>query len=165
MSEEEGDCPREKGGPSAKETSKGTVPGFDVAFSDLRALYADFDRETAAVSPVCRASGRCCDFDVWGHTLFASRLEVDLLLAESGLRSFDPATRLCPFWKERKCTARSPRPLGCRAFFCDEAKTEAMGELHERFLSRLKGIHDRHGIPWRYAPLLSHIADALPREG
>ena len=39
--------------------------------------------------------------------LFASRLEVDLLVAESGLASFDPATGLCPFWKERRCTARA----------------------------------------------------------
>ncbi len=134
------------------------------AFEELRALYREFDGATARVAPVCRASGRCCDFDVWGHTLFASRLEVDLLLADSGMRSFDPATRLCPFWKERKCTARSPRPLGCRAYFCDESKEEAMGALHEEHLRRLKDLHVRHAIPWHYAPLLRHLADALPRE-
>ncbi len=130
----------------------------------LRALYAAFDGATARVSPVCRASGRCCDFEAFGHTLFASRLEVDLLLADSGLESFEPPTRLCPFWKERRCTARSPRPLGCRAFFCDEAKTEDMRALHESFLRDLKDLHVRHGIPWDYAPLLRHIGDALPRE-
>jgi hypothetical protein len=135
-----------------------------AAAADLRALYDDFDRATAAVAPVCRASGRCCDFEAWGHTLFASRLEVDLLVGESGLRSFDPATRLCPFWKERRCTARAPRPLGCRAFFCDDAKAEAMLDLHEAHLRRLKDLHDRHGIPWDYRPLLAHLADALPRE-
>lgn len=133
------------------------------AFDELRALYADFDRETDRVSPVCRASGRCCDFEAWGHTLFASRLEVDLLLAESGLPSFDPSTKLCPFWKERRCAARTPRPLGCRAYFCDESKTEAMQDLHEVFLRRLKDLHERHAIPWSYAPLLRHLADAVPR--
>jgi len=132
----------------------------EAAFADLRALYADFDRETARVAPVCRASGRCCDFPSWGHTLFASRLEVDLLLAEHPLAAHDASSPLCPYWKERRCTARGPRPLGCRAFFCDEAKEEEMGDLHERFLRGLKGIHDRHGIPWRYAPLLRHIAEA-----
>ena len=135
-----------------------------LPFAELRALYRAFDEATARVSPVCRASGRCCDFEAWGHTLFASRLEVDLLLADAGLRSFDPATKLCPFWKERKCEARGPRPLGCRAFFCDEAKEEAMGALHEDHLRRLKELHDRHGIPWRYAPLLHHLAEALPRD-
>ena len=132
-----------------------------AAVAELRALYDEFDGETARVSPVCRASGRCCDFDAWGHTLFASRLEVDILVAESGLAAFDPATRLCPFWKERRCTARAPRPLGCRAYFCDASKTDAMQDLHERFLRRLKELHDRHGIPWSYAPLLRHLADAV----
>ncbi len=131
-----------------------------AARAELRALYADFDRETARVSPVCIASGRCCDFDAYGHTLFASRLEVDVLVEESGLAGFDPSSRLCPFWKERRCTARAPRPLGCRAYFCDASKTDAMAELHERFLRRLKDLHDRHGIPWCYAPLLRHLADA-----
>jgi Fe-S-cluster containining protein len=140
------------------------TPPPAAAVAELRALYDAFDRATAAVSPVCRASGRCCDFDAWGHTLFASRLEVDLLVADSGLAAFDPATRLCPFWKERRCTARAPRPLGCRAFFCDEAKEEAMAVLHEEHLRRLKDLHVRHGIPWSYAPLLRHLADALPRD-
>ena len=133
-----------------------------AAVAELRDLYAEFDRRTAEVAPVCRASGRCCDFEAFGHTLFASRLEVEVLVAESGLSAFDPATRLCPFWKERRCTARAPRPLGCRAFFCDEAKTGAMRELHEEFLLREKGLHERHGIPWRYAPLLRHLEEILP---
>jgi Fe-S-cluster containining protein len=136
----------------------------ETALADLRALYEEFDRETARVAPVCRASGRCCDFDAWGHTLFASRLEADLLLADSQPVAFDPASRLCPFWKERRCTARGPRPLGCRAFFCDETKSDAMGDLHERFLRRLKDLHDRHGIPWDYAPLLRQIAAATGGE-
>jgi Fe-S-cluster containining protein len=139
--------------------SPGTVPG---AFDELRALYDEFDRETEAIAPVCRASGRCCDFPAWGHTLFASRLEVDLLVSEAPRERFDPSSPLCPYWEDRRCAARAPRPLGCRAFFCDEAKAGAMQELHERFLRRLKDIHDRRGIPWRYAPLLRHLAEALP---
>jgi hypothetical protein len=133
------------------------------AFAELRALYRAFDEATARVAPICRASGRCCDFEAYGHTLFASRLEVDLLLAESGLASFDPSTKLCPFWKERRCEARSPRPLGCRAYFCDASKEEEMRALHEEHLRRVKDVHVRHGIPWDYAPLLRHLADALPR--
>ena len=133
-----------------------------AAIAELRALYAEFDRETAEVSPVCRASGRCCDFPVWGHTLFASRLETEVLANEGPPVPFDPASPLCPWWKERRCTARAPRPLGCRAFFCDESKTEAMQALHERALRRLKDLHDRHGLAWDYAPLLRQLARVLP---
>lgn len=137
--------------------------GADAA-AELRGIYRDFDEATARVSPVCRASGRCCDFEAWGHTLFASRLEVEVLLADSGLGAYDPSTKLCPFWKARRCEARGPRPLGCRAYFCDESKSEEMGVLHEAHLRKLKALHDRHGLPWDYRPLLAHLAAALPRE-
>ena len=130
------------------------------AFEELRALYRDFDEATARVAPVCRASGRCCDFPVWGHTLFASRLEADLLVAEAGGSRLPPRPGLCPFWKDRRCEARGPRPLGCRAFFCDETKSDAMAALHEEHLRRLKDLHDRRGIPWEYAPLLKHLEGA-----
>jgi hypothetical protein len=128
----------------------------------LRALYAEFDAATAAVGPRCVASGRCCDFPVWGHTLFSSALEVEALLDENPIASFDPAPGLCPYWENRRCVARGARPLGCRAFFCDESKEDAMGALHEAFLRRLKDLHVRHGLAWDYAPLLAHVARRLP---
>ncbi len=142
-----------------------TGPPPAAAVAELEALYAEFDRGTARVSPVCRASGRCCDFEAWGHTLFASRLEVEHLVRSEGLARFDPAPGLCPFWKERRCAARAPRPLGCRAYFCDASKEAAMGALHEEYLRRLKDLHDRHGIPWDYAPLLRHLAGLVPAGG
>jgi len=136
-----------------------------AAARELRALYAEFDRESAQVGASCLLSGRCCDFDAYGHTLFASRLEVEVLVEEAGLEAYDPASRSCPFLRGKRCHARGPRPLGCRAFFCDDAKEEETRALHERFLGRLKGLHDRHGIAWEYAPLLGHLAGLLPAPG
>ena len=40
-------------------------------------LYAEVDREVRAAGPVCVASGRCCRFKEYGHTLFLSNLEAD----------------------------------------------------------------------------------------
>jgi len=130
-----------------------------AAAAELRDLYREFDRETDLVAPRCVASGRCCDFEAYGHTLFASRLEAEVLLDGAGPPPAGTDPALCPFYRERRCHAREGRPLACRAYFCDESKTDAMGDLHERFLRRLKDLHDRHGIPWRYAPLLGHLAD------
>ncbi|MCK6482198.1 MAG: hypothetical protein L6R43_19235 [Planctomycetes bacterium] len=141
------------------------APSPRAAAEELRRLYAEFDAETARVSPLCRASGRCCDFGAFGHVLYCSRLEADLLAAEGGPAVLAPSTGLCPWWRERRCTARGPRPLACRAFFCDEAKEEAMGALHEEHLRRLKDLHDRHGIPWSYAPLLRHLEDIARERG
>ena len=44
-------------------------------------LYREVDREVAAAGPVCIASGRCCRFKEWGHVLYVSNLEADLLLS------------------------------------------------------------------------------------
>src|SRR5881628_3721914 len=42
-------------------------------------LYAEVDREVAAAGPVCVASGKCCRFKEYGHTLFLSSLEAEVL--------------------------------------------------------------------------------------
>ena len=76
-------------------------------------LYREVDREVAAAGPVCVASGRCCRFKEYGHTLFVSRLEAYVLL-ESAPPFAGPITAdFCPFQVENLCTAREPRPLGC----------------------------------------------------
>ena len=127
-------------------------PAPQAAVEELRLLYGEFDRGTARISPLCRASGRCCDFDAFGHTLFCSRFEAELLVAEAAPVRFDPASRLCPWWRDRRCEARGPRPLGCRAFFCDGTKADAMGELHEEFLRRLQSSLSRPGLRWTFGP-------------
>jgi Fe-S-cluster containining protein len=117
-------------------------------------LYAEVDREVAAAGPVCVASGRCCRFKEYGHTLFLSNLEAEVLLA--GAPPYDPSSvtaEFCPFQKGNLCTAREPRPLGCRVYYCDPNYQEKAGELTEKYLHRLKQLADEHGAEWRYAPL------------
>jgi Fe-S-cluster containining protein len=82
-------------------------------------LYAEVDREVAAAGPVCVASGRCCRFKEYGHTLFLSHLEADVLLAAAPPYDTPVSADYCPFQKENLCTAREPRPLGCRVYYCD----------------------------------------------
>ena len=50
-------------------------------------LYRDVDREVAAAGPVCVASGRCCRFKEYGHTLFLSNLEAEVLLHDAPARA------------------------------------------------------------------------------
>jgi hypothetical protein len=117
-------------------------------------LYAEVDREVAAAGPVCVASGRCCRFKEYGHVLFLSNLEAEVLLA--GAPPYDPSSvtpAFCPFQKGNLCTAREPRPLGCRVYYCDPNYQEKAGELTEKYLHRLKRLADEHGAEWRYAPL------------
>ena len=123
-------------------------------------LYQEIDREVAAAGPVCVASGRCCRFKEYGHTLFVSNLEADVLL-ESAPRYEKPVTPdFCPFQKENLCTAREPRPVGCRVYYCDPAYQETGNAITERALQRLKELAEKYDLPWRYAPLHEFLNEA-----
>ncbi|HWY87921.1 MAG TPA: hypothetical protein VNX28_14415, partial [Gemmataceae bacterium] len=49
--------------------------------SQVLELYKEVDRDVSAAGPVCVASGKCCRFTEYGHVLFLSNLEADVLLA------------------------------------------------------------------------------------
>src|SRR5947209_8482487 len=126
-------------------------------------LYREVDAEVAAAGPVCVASGRCCRFKEYGHTLFLSNLEADVLLA--GAPPYDtPVTAdFCPFQQGNLCTAREPRPLGCRIYYCDPGYQETGKALSEKYLARLKDLADEAGAEWRYAPLHTLLNNATAR--
>src|SRR5215510_4037531 len=119
----------------------------------IRELYADVDQDVAAAGPVCVASGRCCRFKEWGHTLFLSNLEAEVLLADAPEYEKPVSSDFCPFQKDKLCTAREPRPLGCRVYFCDPNYQETAKSITEKYLTKLKLLADAHDLPWRYAPL------------
>ena len=117
-------------------------------------IYREADRDVAAAGPVCLASGKCCRFKEYNHTLFLSQLEAEVLLAAAP--PFDPAAvtpDFCPFQQGDLCTAREPRPLACRVYFCDPAYQGPMQDITEKHLARLKRVADEHETGWRYAPL------------
>jgi hypothetical protein len=116
-------------------------------------LYNQVDVDVRAAGPVCVASGRCCRFKEYGHTLFISSLEAEVLLADAPAYQTPVSADFCPFQRENLCTAREQRPLACRIYFCDPAYQETGKGLSERYLHRLKDLANRYNIPWQYAPL------------
>jgi hypothetical protein len=127
-------------------------------------LYAEVDRAVAAAGPVCVASGRCCRFKEFGHVLFLSNLEAVVLLHDAPLYDAGSVTPdFCPFQKGNLCTAREPRPLACRVYYCDPTYQETGNRLSETYLHKLKELADACGAGWRYAPLhyfLTHPEEA-----
>jgi hypothetical protein len=127
-------------------------------------LYQEVDRDVAAAGPVCVASGRCCRFKEFGHVLFLSNLEAEVLLKEAPPYDKDAVTPdFCPFQKGNLCTARGPRPLACRIYYCDPNYQQTSARLSETYLRRLKELAEAHSVAWRYAPLyyfLSRPQDA-----
>jgi hypothetical protein len=116
-------------------------------------LYAEVDREIAAAGPVCVATGRCCRFKEYGHILFLSSLEAEVLLHSAPPYDIPVTPDFCPFQKENLCTARDPRPLGCRVYYCDPAYQETGSAIMEKYTRRLKQLTEDEGLTWCYAPL------------
>jgi hypothetical protein len=116
-------------------------------------LYRAVDADVAAAGPVCVASGRCCRFKEYGHTLFMSNLEAEVLLAAAPHFDRPVSADFCPFQKGNLCTAREPRPLGCRVYYCDPTYQDTGTRISEEYLRRLKRLADEHGVEWHYAPL------------
>jgi hypothetical protein len=128
----------------------------------VRELYREVDAAVAAAGPVCEASGRCCRFKEYGHVLFLSNLEAAVLLAEAPPYEQPVSPDFCPFQKDRLCSAREPRPLGCRIYHCDPAYQETGNQITESFLKRLKQLAMEYEVEWLYAPLhhfLNHAPD------
>jgi len=116
-------------------------------------MYREVDAAVAAAGPICVASGKCCRFKEYGHTLFLSNPEADILLSNAPPYEQPVSADFCPFQKENLCTAREPRPLACRIFFCDPNYQETAQSLTEEYLHRLKDLARENDIEWRYAPL------------
>jgi hypothetical protein len=116
-------------------------------------LYRDVDAEVAAAGPVCVASGRCCRFAEYGHTLFLSNLEAEVLLRGAPPLDGPVTAATCPYQKGNLCTAREPRPLGCRIYYCDPNYRDTMSRISEAAVRRVKELADALGLPYRYAPL------------
>lgn len=129
----------------------------------VRELYAEVDAEVAAAGPKCDASGRCCRFKEWNHVLYLTSFEADVLLKSAPPFAGPVTPDFCPFQVENLCTAREPRPLGCRIYFCDPAY-EGVGErIMESALTKLKRLADEHDLPWRYASLHVFLQEAPTR--
>jgi Fe-S-cluster containining protein len=136
---------------------------WDAAFAELKALYDELDAELPRYKFVCQASGDCCDFDAFGHRLYVTSLEAEYFFRNSPQQRMNQNPGLCPSWgSDRTCKARGGRMLGCRTFYCGFNKNADPAEIHERYYRRVKDIHDRHGIPFRYADVVAWAAERRP---
>jgi hypothetical protein len=156
--------PRDDGSFTTIDRDATSATDNDGAFVDhvrdqLQTLYRELDVALVQAAPVCALSGRCCRFREYGHTLFLSRPEADLLIADAPppARELDSG-ETCP-WQDAggRCTARSARPLGCRVYFCEPSFEALAPALSERFIARLKQLARDHEWTWDYAPLHDHL--------
>ena len=116
-------------------------------------LYEEAEAEIRSHAPVCVASGKCCRFADYGHTLFLSHLEAQALLHTAPPYTRPTNRNFCPFQVELLCTARHERPLGCRVYYCDPSYAGKGEAITEKYLAQLKSLSNTWDLGWHYAPL------------
>lgn len=122
-------------------------------------IEAEIERQIDARRPVCTASGRCCNFERFGHRLYVTGLETAMTLDSIPTqRVINPGdlerahkNGSCPFVVGGLCGVHPVRPIGCRVYFCDTSAQLWVNELAERAVDLVKRVHERFAIEYRYA--------------
>ncbi len=130
--------------------------GSPALLAALRALYVRADAEAERLGAPCRACGDCCDFHRAGHRLYVSTGELALLLAAPAAAGAAPGR--CPYQRDRLCTARDRRALGCRLFFCEQRVAAASHAAYEALHAEIRRLHEGHGVVYQYVDLPAGIA-------
>jgi Fe-S-cluster containining protein len=138
--------------------------------AELEAVYSDVAAQVEARGPACWASGRCCHFEAAGHLLYVTGLEAAYVMVgveEERQKKVVQAGGLyhgCLFQAANLCTVHGIKPLGCRVYFCDRSAQAWQQSLSEHGLAQIRGLHDRHGIEYRYGEwrsMLDQVARAI----
>ena len=135
--------------------------GHGEFLGELARVYRETDGDALLGSAVCDACGRCCRFDEAPHRLYVSTGELAILTRCPPPNV--PAALRCAYQVGPACHARDARPLGCRVYFCRQNDSSLGEALYERQHHRIRGLHDRFALPYRYVELtaaLSELASA-----
>lgn len=125
----------------------------------LEAIYAMIADQVAAHAPVCEASGRCCNFEAYGHRLYVTGLEaawfVRRLPPDGPVLSIESVQEAvqrggCPFQVGLLCGVHGVRPMGCRTYYCDPRAQGWQESLSERCHGLIRALHGRVGVAYRY---------------
>ena len=132
--------------------------------ANLEEVYREIDQQINALNLNCEQCGKCCHFARFDHNLMTTTAEAAYfmlyLMPQTEQIPLPPTKKtndtlpVCPFLKDRTCTARQGRMLGCRIFFCQAQgqKKRQMEDLYEIYHQRIKELHAEHHIRYDYLP-------------
>ena len=121
----------------------------------VAAIHRQLQERIDQRQPLCVASGKCCQFERYGHRLYITTAEMAAFVASLEQLSHPPVDDSwdhtgCPFQIGRLCGVHAIRPFGCRIFFCDPTATEWQQQEYENFHLQLKRLHENLHIPYFY---------------
>jgi Fe-S-cluster containining protein len=134
----------------------------------VESVYCALQDQIDLRRPICVTSGRCCQFEEFGHRLFVTTLEMAAFLAN--MTAADRAALAggngsgCPFQHSKLCTVHSIRPFGCRVFFCDATSTDWQQQQYEFFHREFRRLHESLGVRYFYVEWRQALAAGLSKE-
>jgi hypothetical protein len=130
------------------------------ALAALTDLYQQLDTTLADSDARCLGGGTCCRFDLAGHRLYVTTLELALFMRQPPTGPIVPLR--CPYQRGPHCHARTVRSLGCRTYFC---RSPELTDLYETYHQAIAHLHDQYAIPYLYVELTSGLAACTPDAG
>lgn len=121
----------------------------------VQEIYQNLDRRLEAAEPLCKACGRCCNFDSFGHRLYITTPELVYFrnnLTENEIPILPMTDGVCPYRKDRKCSVYPWRFAGCRIFNCT-GNVELQSRFSEETITLCKTLCLLHGLEYRYMDL------------
>ena len=134
----------------------------------ITGMLKSLSDDIAARGPTCWSSGKCCNFNAYGHRLYVTGLEVCWTLSQIASRpSLLPLLEkpvdlagTCSFQVDKLCGVHPMRPMGCRVYFCQQGTAEWQNQLYEKYQSQIRELHDELKIPYLYAEWRALLAEA-----
>ena len=141
----------------------------------IRGMYDDIDATVRAKGPTCWTSGKCCNFNEYGHRMYVTGLEIAWVLEQIdhlqrdqshddeqhdrrdvALSVLAPDTDkvdsvgACSYQIDKLCSIHTVRPLGCRVFFCQEGTQHWQQTLYEHVHLEVRALHHAFALPYAY---------------
>ena len=134
-------------------------PQIDQA---IQKIYDDLGQAIIAKGPTCWSSGKCCNFNAYGHLLYVTGLEIAWFCRQVPTVSQPVDLKAsCPFQVDGLCSTHAIRPLGCRVYFCQQGTQDWQQDVYEAFQQQLVELHQKHEIPYAYMEWRAGLAQAL----
>jgi hypothetical protein len=124
--------------------------------TELALIYEELNAELVEFPFSCKACGKCCAFIQFGHQLWLTNIEFAYLFSDLSKDFIKKSYKDCPLMKNKRCTSRDLRSIGCRVFHCN-ADSETMNDLTEKYLEKIQLFAQKHKIELIYDNILSSL--------
>jgi Fe-S-cluster containining protein len=122
-------------------------------------IYQNLHLQPESSGQSCKACGKCCDFESFGHRLYITTPELlyfKTKLVENKISLLPMTDGACPYRKENQCSVYFWRFAGCRIFNCT-GDTDLQSSLSEGTIASCKSLCIQSGLEYGYMDLKSAL--------